>query len=51
MALSAQRMKENGLLGMAWYRESELISPDYASLDSYRTIIQETENAKSTQSS
>jgi hypothetical protein len=45
MALSARRMEAHGLLGMAWYRERELFSGDYASLDSYRTIIAETEKS------
>lgn len=47
MALSIQRMVENELLGMAWYRESELISPEYASLDVYREMIQKTDTGAS----
>ena len=43
MQLSAQRMEAYGLLGMAWYRERELLSPDYASLEDYQAVIQATE--------
>jgi hypothetical protein len=36
---SAEQMKKYGLLGMAWYNESELFSGQYATLDDYRKII------------
>lgn len=40
MELSAERMERYGLLGMAWYREEELFSGQYATLEDYRNVIQ-----------
>ena len=48
LSLSAAQMKEFGLLGMAWYREEELFSGMYASLDDYRRIIEEYRGAPHT---
>ena len=39
MELSAAQVRRYGLLGMAWYREEELFSGEYAGLDDYQRII------------
>ncbi len=39
MTLSMTQMKRYGLSGMAWYRESELFSGRYATLDDYKRAI------------
>jgi hypothetical protein len=42
MELSAAQAERYGLLGMAWYREEELYSGQYASLGDYRQVIART---------
>jgi hypothetical protein len=44
MRLSALQMERYHLIGMAWYREEELLSGNYATLDDYERIIAEFEN-------
>jgi hypothetical protein len=44
MRLSAEQMERYHLIGMAWYREDELFSGRYATLDDYKRIIAEFEN-------
>lgn len=39
MVLSARQMERYGLLGMAWFREDQLFSGDYATLDDFRAVI------------
>jgi len=39
MDLSITQMRRYGLLGMAWYREAQLFSGRYATLDNYRRAI------------
>lgn len=39
MELSAQRMRRHGLTGMLWYRESEMFSGRYATLQEYERVI------------
>jgi hypothetical protein len=39
LELSAAQVHRYGLLGMAWYREEELLSGDYATLDDYRDVF------------
>ncbi len=40
MKLSASQMRRYKLLGMAWYKEEELFSGRYATLDDYKRIIE-----------
>jgi hypothetical protein len=44
MRLSASQMDRYHLIGMAWYREDELLSGNYATLDDYGRIIAEFES-------
>ena len=39
MNLSAAQVQRYGLLGMAWYREEELFSGQYATLNDYSQVI------------
>ncbi len=41
LRLSALQMRRYGLIGMAWYREEELFTGQYATLDDYRRVIAE----------
>lgn len=40
MRLSAHQMRRYGLVGMAWYKESQLLSGRYATLAGYERIIE-----------
>ena len=40
MELSASRMREYGLAGMAWYNEDQLFSDRYANLEDYERVIE-----------
>ncbi|HZG67454.1 MAG TPA: hypothetical protein VEZ12_11970 [Herpetosiphonaceae bacterium] len=39
MELAARQVQRYGMIGMAWYREDELFSGQYATLDHYRQAI------------